>query len=168
MTLSTNDDKINVILHYHILFILQKQCVIVSVNHNQFLRQMKENSKHKNVPFKKLLQALARAHFPSKLCWSENSGPLFSPFSSRMGDQELFLAINFDGKIILQRTSKQFKPVASNKYNNYNPGQNVWDTSCFRWRNVIQVDPPPPWTVLDITSQTPFTYLVHFKDLNFM
>ena len=34
--------------------------------------------------------------------------------------------------------------------------------------NVIQVDPPPPWTVLGVTSQTPFTYLVHFKDLNFV
>ena len=34
--------------------------------------------------------------------------------------------------------------------------------------NVIQVDPPPPWTVLGVTSQTPFTYLVHFMDLNFV
>ena len=48
----------------------------------------------------------------------------------------------------------------------YNPGENVWDTPCFRWRNIIQVHPPPPWTVLGVTSQTPFTYLVHFRDLN--
>ena len=36
--------------------------------------------------------------------------------------------------------------------------------------NVIQVDPPPspPSTVLGVTSQTPFTYLVHFMDLNFV
>ena len=33
--------------------------------------------------------------------------------------------------------------------------------------NVIKVDPPhPPRTVLGVTSQTPFTYLVHFMDLN--
>ena len=39
--------------------------------------------------------------------------------------------------------------------------------------NVIQVDPPPPplsppSTVLGVTSQTPFIYLVHFMDLNFV
>ena len=36
--------------------------------------------------------------------------------------------------------------------------------------NVIQVDhpPPPPSTVLGVTSQTPFTYLLHFMDLNFV
>ena len=35
--------------------------------------------------------------------------------------------------------------------------------------NVIQVDPPPPAsTVLGVISQTPFTYLVHFMDLNFV
>ena len=35
--------------------------------------------------------------------------------------------------------------------------------------NVIQVDhQPPPSTVLGVTSQTPFTYLLHFMDLNFV
>ena len=34
--------------------------------------------------------------------------------------------------------------------------------------NVLQVDPTPPWTVLGVTSQIPFTYLVHFMDLNFV
>ena len=38
--------------------------------------------------------------------------------------------------------------------------------------NVIQGDPlpppSPPSTVLGVTSQTPFTYLVHFMDLNFV
>ena len=32
--------------------------------------------------------------------------------------------------------------------------------------NVIHVDPLSPRTVLGVTSQTPFTYLVHFMDLN--
>ena len=34
--------------------------------------------------------------------------------------------------------------------------------------NVIQVDPPPPWTVLDVTSQTLFTYFAYAKNLNFV
>ena len=49
------------------------------------------------------------------------------------------------------------------------PGENVCDTSCLRWGNVtFKLTPLPPWTVLGVTSQTLFTYLVHFKDLNFV
>ena len=42
-------------------------------------------------------------------------------------------------------------------------------TLCFPVEeNVIQVDPPPPRTVLDVTSQTLFTYFAFAKDLNFV
>ena len=34
--------------------------------------------------------------------------------------------------------------------------------------NVIQVDPPTPWTVLGVTSQTTFTYLANVKDIQFV
>ena len=34
--------------------------------------------------------------------------------------------------------------------------------------NVIEVDPLPSWTVLSVTSQTPFIYFVHVKGLNFV
>lgn len=47
----------------------------------------------------------------------------------------------------------------------YNPDQNVWDFSCIG--NTIQANPPPPWTVLSIRSQTPFTYLAQVKELYF-
>ena len=45
----------------------------------------------------------------------------------------------------------------------------TFGTLCFLGEeNIIQVDPLPSWTVLGVTSQTPFTYLVHFMDLNFV
>ena len=34
--------------------------------------------------------------------------------------------------------------------------------------HVVQVDPLSPWTVLGVSIQTPFTYLVHFMDINFV
>ena len=34
--------------------------------------------------------------------------------------------------------------------------------------DVFQIDPPPPLTLLGVTSQTPFIYLAHVEDLNFV
>ena len=51
----------------------------------------------------------------------------------------------------------------------HNSGQNVWDTLYFRCRGCNSNSPPsPPLTVLGVTSQTPFTYLAHVEDLNFV
>ena len=45
---------------------------LLSVNHDQFLRQLKENGMHKNVPFNIRLEILSREYLQSKLRCSKN------------------------------------------------------------------------------------------------
>ena len=44
----------------------------------------------------------------------------------------------------------------------------TFGTLCFRWGICNSSWPLPPWTVLDATSQTLFTYFAYAKDLNFV
>ena len=76
----------NYVVHYHVLFMKgwrlysssAKQCLL-SVNRNQFLRQLKENGKAKdNVSFNKWLGILAGEDLPSKLYCSKNGDLKFS------------------------------------------------------------------------------------------
>ena len=47
----------------------------------------------------------------------------FDCFYTHSGDQEILLAITFNGRIILHRTMKQFRPLPSTNNKNENPGK---------------------------------------------
>ena len=72
----------------------------------------------------------------------------------------------YGGKQHSQKVCNKSSCFCSILLQTYNPGQNVWDTLCNE--NVIVVDPLHSWTVLGVTSQTPFIYFAHVKDLNFV
>ena len=89
-----------------------KHCSI-SVHRDQFLRQMKENRKQKNFPFKKWLEILAEEDFPPKetsLQWEQGSIVL-TAFVAVLAIKKCF----FVGKTILQKILGKFVAVASNK-----------------------------------------------------
>ena len=56
-------------------------------------------------------------------------------FCGRFGDQKMLLLIHFDNQSILQRTLKQFEPVASNKYQSKNRDNIVTSQASLRPRS---------------------------------
>lgn len=89
-----------------------KQCSIL-VNRDQFLRQMKENRKQKNFPFKKWLEMLAEEDLPPKETplRGEQLSIVVTAFVAVLAIKRCF----FVGKTILQKILRKLVAEASNK-----------------------------------------------------
>jgi len=64
-----------------------QQC-LRSVNHHQYLGQIKDNSKFNNLGFKKWLEIIASGDLPTKLWKSENGGLKSNANSGEEGDNK--------------------------------------------------------------------------------